>query len=107
MSLAARLGPVELHQHAIIDFCAERFLYRAQVSLVPVRGIGQPREAAHAHPHSQVVPLDMRRADVLRVGLAERSTGRTIPQRAVEHEVERQSVTMVLNLLAERVINYP
>ena len=33
-------------------------------------GVGQPREPAHAHPHREVVPLDVRRADVLRVGLS-------------------------------------
>jgi len=30
-------------------------------------GVRQPSEPAHAHSHGQIVPLDVRRADVLRI----------------------------------------
>jgi hypothetical protein len=34
------------------------------------RGVGEAREAAHAHPHIQVHALDVRRADMRLVGIA-------------------------------------
>src|SRR6266851_1960009 len=57
MPLAARLGAVQLHQHAVIDLRAERFLYRAQISLVPVRCQLDPVRQAPAkivHEHEGV-----------------------------------------------------
>ena len=32
--------------------------------------VRQPREASHSHPHREVRPLGIGRADVLRVGIA-------------------------------------
>ncbi len=34
------------------------------------KGVCQAREAAHVHPHREIVPLDIGRADVRRVGIA-------------------------------------
>jgi hypothetical protein len=45
--LSVRLGPVELHQHAIVDIGPEGFLDGLQISLVAVRGELDPvREPA-------------------------------------------------------------
>src|SRR5207245_3333844 len=41
-----------------------------QVFNLPTEGVGQSREPPHAHPHGQVLPLDVGRADVLGVGVA-------------------------------------
>ena len=40
--------------------------------------VGKPREPANAHADRQVVPLDVRGADVLRIGIA----GDLVPTRA-------------------------
>ena len=32
-------------------------------------GIRQPREAPHSHPHVEILPLGIRRRDVLRIGI--------------------------------------
>jgi hypothetical protein len=37
-------------------------------------GVGQPREPAHAHPHGEVLALDVAGVDLLRVGPAVRSS---------------------------------
>ena len=50
--------------------------------------IGQPREAPHPHPHVQVLPFNVARVDVLRIGpsanrglIASRTNGRAVSDR--------------------------
>ena len=45
-------------------------LWMAGNDLREREGVGQPREASHAHPHREVLPLDVAGADVRRIGIA-------------------------------------
>src|SRR5579871_4164979 len=61
-------------------------------------GVGQARETAHCHAHSEVLPLHERRADMFRIGIAKSNLGYNLrdwawgvpPFRAVELPVIKQ-----------------
>ena len=53
----------------VVEYKIERQRMAVVVDLLAER-IGQPREPTHAHPHRQIVPLRVARADVFRIGVA-------------------------------------
>ena len=55
------------------------------------KGIGQPSEAPHVHPHGQIIPLGKRRADMLGIrlafatkGMRPNDLGRAVPLRPID-----------------------
>ena len=86
---------------------------RRDVVLDPLRErIGESREPANLHPHHQVLALDIRRADVLRVGVADErfllasdAFRRTILSCARSAFIDRSAVTFnqgrVVHFIAE------
>ena len=58
-----------MHPHEVVKREVERQRVGVVLSLLRER-VRQPREAAHRHPHREVLPLNVARADVRLVGFA-------------------------------------
>ena len=58
---------VDLHEIVVHE--VERHRGRVHLDFL-AEGVRQPRESPHRHSHREVLTLDVRRADVLRVGLS-------------------------------------
>jgi hypothetical protein len=87
----------------IVVHVEQRHGMRVIFDLLPER-IGEPREPAHLHPHREVLPLDIGRADVLRVRASRDVLWRTA--KALARAVARLAFRRgALDLVEHRVID--